>query len=261
MFGIFRNQQVLDEATVQWIFDSFAWSLRNFGSDVFFDETILVVPSDEHFPGRVNSVHGMASLIFDKVKAYAGLSHWPTQLLDENTCQTVATPRLIVKGALRGKKGVVPEPVDEANRLTITYDPNMINNPEALIASFAHILAHYLGSLAQEPPPGGEENWPHVTELLAVFMGFGLMFANSAFNVRVASCGSCRGPAADRASSLSQYDITYALALFGVLKEIPNRDVTRHLKKSLRSFFNKSVNDIKRRTGEVEALRKAKNLQ
>ena len=140
-------------------------------------------------------------------------------------------------------------------QLAIGYDPQMVGNPEAMIAGFAHSLAHHLGSMAQEPPPGGLQNWPHLTEILGVFMGFGLMFANSAFNVKARSCGSCGGSAPDRYNFLSQYDITYALALFCVLKGIPNRDATPHLKKSLRGFFRSSVKEIRGRTAELERLR------
>ena len=35
--------------------------------------------------------------------------------------------------------------------LTLSYDPDQLNNPEAMIAVFAHTLAHYLGTSASEP--------------------------------------------------------------------------------------------------------------
>ncbi|MEN8213934.1 MAG: hypothetical protein ABFR19_06190 [Pseudomonadota bacterium] len=246
MFGLLQKRQLLDDDSVQWLFASFAWALRNFDAGVFYNETILVIPSNEFFPGRENSVHGMADLIFEQVKSYAGMQHWPTLLLDHNSC-LIEPPRVEISGALRGAKGVIRKSVDDANRLPITYNPDQVLNPEALIATYSHQLAYQLGLLAKEPPPGGEQNLPHVTEVLAVFMGFGLMFANSAFTFQTGGCGSCKRPGADRSSYLSQYDTTYALALFSVLKEIPNREVLAHLKKSLRPFYKKAVREIRAR--------------
>lgn len=253
--GFFSHKPLLEEEASQWIFASFAWALRNFDAAVFYDETILVTPSNAHFPGRENSVQGMANLIFEQVTVYAGMQHWPFLLAAEDLCQQPGSVRPLIAGALRGSKGIAPVAGEGAQQLMIGYDPQAVGNPEAMIAGFAHSLAHHLGSMAKEPPPGGLQNWPHLTEILGVFMGFGLMFANSAFNVKARSCGSCGGSAAERYNFLSQYDITYALALFCVLKEIPNREATPHLKKSLRGFFRNSVKEIRGRTDALDRLR------
>jgi hypothetical protein len=150
---------------------------------------------------------------------------------------------------------MVPAEVDEAQRLPILYDPALINNPEAMIASFAHSFAHYLGTLAQESPPGGAENWPHITEVLATFLGFGLLMANSAFNVRIPRCGSCAPAPVDRQSFLSQHDMTYALAIFCKLKGIPNSAVLPGLKSSLRGFYKQAAKDVAGRGEELVRLR------
>jgi hypothetical protein len=252
--NLFATKPVLDEASVQWIFETYAWALRNFEAEVFRDETILVTPSNEHFPGRETSVHGMATLIFEQVKTYAGMQHWPFRLATDAACALPAPHKIVIQGALRGSKGKAPADIDAEHQILVNYDPQLVANPEAMIAGFAHTLAHHLGAVAQEPPPGGVQNWPHLTEILAVFLGFGLMFANSAFNFRPSSCGSCGGRTAQRQNFLSQYDITYALALFCVLKNIPNKDVTRNLKASLRSYYRKAVKDIRGRDQALEKL-------
>ena len=120
---------------------------------------------------------------------------------------------------------------------------------------YAHVLAHYLGSMSKEPPPGGVENWPHITEVVAVFMGFGLMMANSAHTVSIRSCGSCAGPAVERGNALSQYDITYALAIFSCLKGIPTREVLVNLKKTLRPFYKKAAKEVMRKSEELDRVR------
>jgi hypothetical protein len=251
---LFRREPLLDAESVQWLIDTYGWALRNFDAAVFRDHSVLVQPNDRFFPGRVDSVEGMASLICERVKGYAGIAHWPTRLLDGRQCQLEDNPRLRLPGPLRSGTAVVAEQVAEAERLPVLYDPALINNPEAMIASFAHTFAHYLGALATEPPPGGEENWPHITEVLATFLGFGLPLANSAFNVRIPRCGSCAPAPVDRQSFLSQHDMTYALAIFCTLKGIPDREVLPHLKGSLRGFYRRARKEVEQ-NAELRRLR------
>lgn len=243
--NLFKSQPLLDEASRIWLLDSFDWAERNLDGAFFRQETILVTPSNRHFPGRADSIEGMAQLILDRVKAYAGMGHWPTELVDASRCAVNSAPRPQIAGVLRRPGGGSPE-VAADERLPIPYDPAMVNNPEAMIAAFAHTLAHYLGQTAAEPPPGGAENWPHLTEVVAIFLGFGPMVANSAFNVRLSGCGSCGTASADRQSFLSQYDTTYALAIFAKRKGIANRALLPHLKKPLRGFYKRAARELLR---------------
>lgn len=238
MIFAWDSKPILDEDSVFWLFDTFAWSLQHFNCEGFFRNTVLVNPSNDCFPGRENSAEAMARLIFTKVTEYAGLSHWSFQLQAHNDGELNLSLPLQLGNPER------TTPLSEAQHLPIPYNPVQLANPQALIAHFAHVLALYKGSQAQGLPPGGEDNWPHVTEVLAVYMGFGVMLANSAFNVRISSCGSCQGPSTDRQSYLSQYDITYALAIYSVLKNLTNKTVLKYLKKSLRPYFKKAVKDV-----------------
>ena len=240
IFGFSDRRPLLDAAYAGWIFDVYAWALRNFDPVMFRDETILVTPSNQHFPGRANSPEEMAKLIFDRVVNYAGMEHWPLQLLPPDSCVLEPSAEVRVVAGARGSRAAAAEASPAS--LTISYEPDYLNNPEAMIAVFAHTLAHYLGTSATEPPPGGTENWPHVTEILAVFLGFGLMFANTALVLPRGGC--CGGPVVRRQAYVSQHDITYALAIFSTLKALPQKEVLRHLKKSLRGHFKQAVREI-----------------
>ncbi len=255
IFNFLKQPPVLDDESVQWLFDLYAWALQNFDAQLFFERSILVLPSNKHFPGNASSADEMAQIIFDKVREYAGLKHWPCRLSKDQSCLTKPVQLTIQGTSLRMMDGVIEDNNEQLDALSILYDPRQVTNPEAIIASFSHTLAHYLGTLAQTPPPGGDDNWPHVTEVLAVFMGFGLMFANSAFEFRNITCGSCQPVKIQRQSFLSQYDITYALAIFAVLKGIPPAEVKKNLKKSLRSYFKKAYKDVQKRSTELERLK------
>ena len=254
MFGLLSKKPLLDEVASQWLVDAYGWALRHFDAKVFFDESILVTPTNEHFPGRETSAEGMAALIFDRVQTYAGVRHWPFQIVDAlNYVPTDTPPRL--NAALLVQRGAHAAnlPAHTAP-LIIPYNPHQIGKPESLIASYAYILAYYLGTLAKELPPGGENYWPHATELLGVFMGFGIMFANTAYTFK-GGCGSCYNPLAERAEFLSQDEVTYAMALFCALKRIPTQTVLPHLKSYLRPAYKRAISDIQRREKDLTTLR------
>jgi len=246
VFSLFKKQPLLEEAVVVWLFDAFGWSLRNFGSHHFYGDTELVTPSNRHFPGREESVEGMAALILDRVKAYAGVSHWPTRLLNHHDYEGDPMAEPSSRQVLANSAEL---------KLTLFYEPQQVANPQAMIANYAHALAHHLGGMANESPPCEQEHWPHLTEVLSVYLGFGVIMANSAHPFRGGGCGSCRSAAMDRSGFLAENEITYALAIFCVLKALPAAEVSGLLKSSLRSFFKKAVKEVSERQEALAVLR------
>ncbi|MDJ0738650.1 MAG: hypothetical protein QNJ91_02975 [Gammaproteobacteria bacterium] len=240
LLRLLDRRPLLDAAYAGWMFDVFAWAARNFDAQMFRDETVLVTPSNDHFPGRADSAQDMAQLIFDRVVAYAGMQHWPLRLLPADSCTLETAAEVRVAGGRRGSRAAAAETAPAS--LTVGYDPQSVNNPEAMIAVFAHTLAHYLGTSADEPPPGGVDNWPQATEILAVFLGFGLMFANTALVLPRGGC--CGGPVVRRQAFVSQHDITYALAIFAALKTLPGKAVLAHLKPALRGHFRRAAREV-----------------
>lgn len=257
MFAKLFKAEMPDEDTIAWLFDTYQWAISNFNAEVFFDETQLVTPTNDHFPGTHSSVHDAAVQVFEQVKALAGLQHWPCEVMDQNSCTTLEAPKVLIEGALRGHKGITPTDVPPDQKLVVTYDSTDMSDPEVMIANYAHVLAHYLGSMSKEAPPGGLENWPHITEVLAVFMGFGIMFSNSALKFK-GGCGSCGSHFVDRENYLSERDITYALAIFCQLKNIPARAANKHLKKSLRGYFSQAMKHVASHSNQLEKLRHMK---
>lgn len=295
MLNLFkRNKQLLDEEIIEWIFDCFAWTLEEFDQDVFVNETILVVPDNKHFPGKETSADGMASLIFDQVKSYASMTHWPTQLydLEASNGKMPLNQGIIIDGALRGKNAQAqvavknnsapsdisathrnispytampqssfPQPSIPADNIfqssiAFGYHPQQLKSPEGVIAYFAHGLSYHLVGTAKSLPPGGSDYVPMAGEITGIFMGFGIMFANSAVVARAGGCGGCGGGQSPvRQVFLNEDEATYALAVFCHLKSIDNSKVTRHLKKHLRGLFKASYKDSKRRLRDHRLLK------
>ena len=254
---LLKPKPLLDEASVLWLCETFAWAARRLDGGAFRGRTLLVLPTNDHFPGRANQAHTLAQLIFERVARYAAMDHWPLQLAEYGTCALPVAGqsgprRLVIAGPPRGNGSSVQV---EGAPLAVGYDPALIGNPEALIANLALSLASLLVESTAEPPPGGADNQAFAAEVVAVFMGFGLMMANSAKTIQVRACGSCGGGQANRQSFLSQFDITYALALFCTLKGIPPQQALSHLNKPLRPFFKGAMKDLQRRSDELASLR------
>ena len=246
--SLFKKSPLLPEEAIDWLFDGFAWALQDFGSDVFFNETILVEPSNQCFPGQGDSPDEMAGLIFDRVRHYAGLDYWPCRLLDHNELDAPPESLPGIRQAIQDRSQ------DNETALTLLYEPQQIANPNAMIANYAHALAYHLGSLARTPAPCEQEQWPHMTELLAVYMGFGVMLVNTARPERV-TCGSCRNPAMDRKGALDEMEVTYALAIFCALKEIPAKQACPLVKSYLRPLLKKAIRDVHARTEQLARLK------
>ncbi|HEC19944.1 MAG TPA: hypothetical protein ENI97_11450 [Gammaproteobacteria bacterium] len=230
IFGFNTSAPLLDEASEAWLFDVFHWLHTHCPVARPATETGLVFPDNAHFPGRETSIEGMAALIFSQVKSYAGIDSLPTQLLDEQG------EGRVLPGNDQEQSPSLP---DATPPLTFHYHSHTLNDPQVLIASFAHQIAFQRLSRLSEPPPGGDENRPHTAELLAVCMGFGVIMANTANTRKIRSCGSCSGPAVERESFLSQYDMTYALAVDAALHGLSVNTATCQLKNSLRPFYKK----------------------
>jgi len=255
MFGFLKTPPLLDEDIISWLFQTYAWALKNFDAEVFLKETVLVKPTNAYFGGEASSADGMAHLIFNRVKEYAGVRHWPCLLMEESAVTELSRPQITIRGPLRGENSLEQaDDIAEKDRFIVLYNQFQLNDPEVLIASYAHTLAYYLGLMVAVPPPGGRDNLPHAAELLAVFMGFGVIMANSANTRKIRACGSCSGPAVERQNYLSAFDSCYALAIFTKLKGLNEKEVVSSVKKNLRPFLRKAIKDVADRETQYKQL-------
>ena len=239
---LFKTSPVIDQSSQNWILDTFVWALENFESSVFKHDTQLVLPSNVFYPGSVCSVHEMAQNIFDRTLAYSGMQHWPIVLVEPQHFKRQMLPLLHFVDVKRGDKVKFKLPVTTEQTIDVSYNPNQINQPQDLIASFAQAFAMIMIVQSGKAPPGGVDFIPQAVDLVACFMGFGVVFANTAYQFK-GGCGSCFNPYANRDVALSENNIVYCLALFCVLKSLKLKTVAINLKSHLRSAFKKAYNE------------------
>ncbi len=239
---LFSPKEIIDQNTQNWIFDTFAWAIENFDINVLKNDSRLVLPTNEFYPGTVSSIDEMAQAMFVNTKIYAGMQNWPIQLTSNPPIAQTAIEDLRVGAIMRGEQADVA--LNFASEpLMLGYNANQVNQPQDLIAGISQALASILVISNKALPPGGKEYLPQAIDLVACFMGFGVIFANTAYQFR-GGCGSCNNASLNRQAALTEPETIYALALFCVLKKQPMKDVKGHLKAHLKKDFTNAYKSI-----------------
>jgi hypothetical protein len=239
---LFSPKAIIDENTKNWILDTFAWAIENFDINVLKDDTRLILPTNEFYPGTVTSVEEMAQAMFINTKNYAGMQKWPIELTCATPTSATAIEDLSLGEIIRGEHAEVDVSMSNAP-LMLGFTPNQVNQPQDLIAGISQALASILVISNKVLPPGGKEYLPQAIDLVACFMGFGVIFANTAYQFR-GGCGSCNNASLNRKAALTEPETLYALALFCVLKKEPMKNVKGHLKSHLKKDFVSAFKSI-----------------
>jgi hypothetical protein len=233
MWPFFRVKPIVSETSAQWLETCFAWAIEHFDGQVFRRNTALVQPTNSFFPGRVDSEAAMAAQVLTAVIRHSGLQHWPWQL-QTLTDQWHYTPEQAGLPVVPRGSADAPLPsLPSAIALPVVYHPLQCVKPGDLAGSFASLVGQHLLLQSRLQPPGGEAFFGMASEVVAVFLGFGVLLANSAYSFR-GSCAKCYVPAANRAGELSESEVVYALALFIFAKNIPLATACQHLKPHLK---------------------------
>lgn len=246
MLSIFKYRPLIETSSADWIYDTFEWAIQNFDKKEFFQRSQLIQPTNEFFPGSVDSVHAKAENIFRHTLKYAGLEHWPFRLQSPEVFENLPVQQMALIDVERNSCDEVLPVAMYERPFNITYNRQQTLKPEDLSSSFAHIIAQHLMLQSHQLPPGGVDYLIEGSEITAVYMGFGVMLANSAYTFR-GGCGSCYNAQANRQASLSESEIVFSLALYCRLKEIPDPQVFACLKKHLKSDYKQACKQIDKR--------------
>ena len=217
-----KPKPFLDTTRREWQFEAFAWLLRGCGGLPRFADTPLVLPAEEHFPDRGMKGHAAAAALFRRVRDHAGMADWPCVVEPRSADDPAAIQ------------------VGEERLRQIHYSPDE-RHPEKLVAHFAHELARYLVESIDEPPPGGAGLYEPAVDLAAVFMGFGVFMANS----------SAEGAPWD----LNEGELVHALAMFCLLRKLPEEDVEPHLNAHVRKYLRLAMRDLAQYEAGFQRLR------
>ncbi len=259
--NFFKTKPVIDESSKEWIFDTFAWCIEQLDGEFFKNNSELILPNNKFYPGSSTSVEEMAETIFSNTLKYSGMTSWPIKLTAAETFTQKPMPQLIFESRLRGEKVNVTTNANSALDTAISYKvegdklapstpsidiafhSSQLNQPQDLIAYLVQIQAGILVNQNGVLPPGGKEVLPQTIDLVACFMGFGIIFSNTAYQFK-GGCGSCNNQNLNRQSALPELETVYGLALFCVIKGIEIQQVKKELKSHLYKPFRQAHKEI-----------------
>ena len=248
----FKRQPLLDPDTARWHVDNACWLLRNLGRTPMFNETRLVLPAPGFFDTGGVEGHALAEAIFHKVKAYAGMSGWPVELVSDVATYDRSSTDLIQAPSQHTPLGLF---MRDRDMVRISYAPRLLKTPVNLIATFAHELAHYLVKSIEDTLPCDPDLEELLTDQAACLMGFGVFMANSAFQFeqfRDAGSGT-QGWRSQRNGYLPEGDLVFDLALFLTAKDIKPDEAMRCLKPHLADQLKTAMKDMEAYRAELQA--------
>ncbi|TKB45758.1 hypothetical protein [Thalassotalea mangrovi] len=252
--NLLKPTPLIDEQSKAWIDDAYLWLEQHFVSTDPQLKPRCILPTNEYYPGRVGSVDEMAQAIFSRTADYAGMRQWPVALRCASTgsADNNGLPRLSFPDGLRGSDIRVVNTdysMQGGQPVVWPYQQQQINHPQLMIANFAQGFAALLLQQTADNPPGGTDLRNQTIDLLACYLGFGVMMANTAYQFR-GGCGSCYSPTANRQTMLTESQTVYALALHCVRNQLDSKVVRKQLKAHLKKDFKRALSQASNFTGQ-----------
>jgi len=243
MFGLFKQKHI-DEDFFEWSAALSNWIIENFDGLGQIKKTPLILPTAQFFPQTDLKDHAYAEYITQQITKHADMNdhkEWPYHLVAQSKRAPGFVDGIAMKTIESLPLGTFATQNDAVAE--ITYDPELIHNPQALIATLSHEFAHFLMQTAKTPPPGGWEEEEPCTDGLAIFMGFGIFIANTSSYFSSNSEGWEYG----HSGYLCEGEILHVLSSFLLISGHPIEDACTHLKPHLAKRLTKIYQQAKER--------------
>jgi len=239
----FKGRPIVDAETADWHADNFAWLAASFGGHGALAAATLILPKPGFFPSQGEKGHDKALRIFEQVKQYCGMQNWPVELVPDHNPAAIQSSPMSISAPVHGKHAQGTFSI-ECGAVQISYTPSLLAHPERLIATFAHELAHYLLATAQTSPPCADDEHEFLTDLAAVYLGFGVFLANSVLEFEPLREGLLQGWRMGRSGYLPEQDLVFATALFIAAKELDPTPAYQCLKPHLAKLLKRGLREL-----------------
>jgi hypothetical protein len=228
----------IDTDLLEWQVCHWKWLIESLQPYHDLDRIRLIQPTPLDFPVAAKTAEERAAQTFKCIQKHFALDAWPCTLMPFEEADDVMKnilPVLARPEQSNGAAGLFE--VTKQSEVIIRYKPDQTGDPMAMIATMAHELCHYVLATIPHEPPGGWDDHEPVTDLTAVFFGFGIFLANSSFRFSQWQDSHYQGWSASRQGYLSEDALSLALALFCVYRDIDPDLASRHLSTNPRSYF------------------------
>lgn len=180
--GLFGPKRPLAREELDWMLAAFQWLAREFPAEGEKSPP-MILPDAAHFPAVTGTPQQQAVQFFDQVKGYMDIADWPTQLISSAAGKRppATDPQFMLTPEHQDPAGSFQMArIDDVDVALIRYDAALDDQPMDLVATYAHELSHYLLAYTRYVFPGGDAMHELLTDVTAVWAGFGIFLANSA---------------------------------------------------------------------------------
>ena len=236
--SLFTPKCPVDPDAKEWIENAFNWLIEAMGPDVL-REVEVVLPTEEHFPDAYDGSRTSISRMAERVCGYMDVDSKKIefQFYDGEEDQHLH-PLAVEEGLRQHDLGTYLKRQD--GRQVIRLDVSQSRNPQMMVATIAHELAHaiLLGEERLDPQHPDQEP---ITDLLTVFYGLGVFNANTTIVFEQFTNAQYQGWRVGGGGYLTEEAFGYALALFAYSRGELKPDWSSYLNINVRTHFKNGL--------------------
>jgi len=239
MFGI-RPRLPIAEEDRQWTDSGFERLSKMLGHHRMLHAKVIL-PDAEHFPDRYDKTIAAAEAMFCRLCEYMEVDrrHIDFELFPDGTDELKELlPNW--RNSRGGCAGFYVHADHPEARMVVALRQSQMDDPLVAVATLAHELGHAILRGRGLVEPGAKDMEP-LTDLLTVFLGFGVFNANCAARFRQWQDERSQGWSMQRLGYLPEEIYGYALARFAQERSEQRPAWASHLSTNVRSYFKKST--------------------
>ncbi len=254
MFWNKKDKLPVTQEDKEWIEDSLLTLKQIFTEADYYKNIETILPTKRFYDKDFTGSEEDAQFIFEQTKIYMDIEHdgIKLKLFSNNPMETGGDAILSMPSSTTTDDGLKsPAGIYESDgeEVIIAIEKRQLKNPQALIATIAHQLSHYIllskGTL--------EEDDKYLTDLLAVAYGFGVFMDNST-RLNYTSFSSFKGNGWKMSGTdtgyLPEQVIAYAMAWLSAYRS-ENTEWKKFLNKSMLKYFEQSIAYIENNKEEI----------
>lgn len=241
MFWKRKNKLPITPEDKEWADYSLNWLRQNFGEQ-HFKSIQTVTPTKKFFNRAFSESQEDAVFVLERVKLLMAIdlpitlefySDSPLKMEDGSILTTSADE----KGNWKSATGTFQQ---HESVSIISIETQQLQDPISLIATIAHELSHQI--LLGENRI--QENDEYLTDLTAIFYGFGIFLGNSRFKYSAYSEGIMGGWQTSTQGYLPEQIIAYCMAWLSKQRK-ESSDYNKYLNRTVKKYFLQSEEFLK----------------